>query len=663
MPPSTLAPAVLLAALGLLPAPPGAGDPPSRGLLLELTAEARLAGTTGSRFGADVVRRHLERAGFEVELDDRVVLLSLPRRIDFAVFEDGFATRALLERTAAFDPDAVPPGDVPPFSAWAASGDVRGAVVDVGYGLRDDYQRLADGGIDVRGRVVLARCGHAYRGVKVDLAAQHGAIAVLLFSDPADDGAARGPTWPDGPWKPDWAVQRGSISPMGRSPGDPSTPGWPSPAPGEEAPRLDQAALAAALPRIPCLPIGARDAQPILERLAPRHLAGADPAETARIGPGPVEVHLALDQPRELRTIRNVIGRLAGSGPDVVIAGNHRDAWVRGANDAGSGTVALLRAAEQLGERARGGWRPRSSILLAFWDAEEQGLVGSTEWSEAHADWLAEHLVAYVNADTAVGGTHLAHVSGAPGLLGALRAALERVPAAPDAKDGAATLWDELVAHADGGTPRLGLPGSGSDFAVFLHHLGLPVLDPSLGGGHGGQYHTAFDDFPMVERYLDPGFAGHEIAGRMYAELLTELAERGRDAFDPSEAARALAEHAREAGETPPPGVEPGAWQAATARVAAAFDAVAGAPPERVRRDLYARLAAPDGLPGRPWFTNRLWAPGLETGYSSELFPTLRAAALGGTLDAEVSGLVAAVEALVSPAPVREVPPPETGGR
>ena len=638
------------------------GARPARELLLELTETPRLAGTSGSAWGAELVARRLAEAGFEVEVDEREVMLSLPREIELQVFGDGFATRPALERLSVFDPHAVPAGEVPPFNAWAASGDVRGPVVDVGYGLRADYERLAAAGVDVRGRVALARYGRAYRGVKVDLATENGAIAVLLFNDPRDDGAERGDVWPEGPWKPDWDVQRGSISPMGRSPGDPTTPGWASPAPGEdsERPRLDGEALAAALPTIPCVPLPAREARVILERLAEARLPATDDADAERrpIGPGPVEVRVRLDQPRELTTIRNVIGRLPGRQPGLVLAGNHRDAWVRGAHDAGSGTVALLRAAQRLGARAADGWRPERTIALAFWDAEEFSLVGSTEWGEAHAELLTRELVAYLNADAAVTGTHLARLSGTPGLLGTVERALERVPAGPDAlgaEDGTETLWDELVAYAQraGRQPRLGLPGSGSDFTVFLHHLNLPVLDFGLSGNRGGQYHTSFDDFAMVERFLDPGFVGHELAGQLVAELLSELASAGDDALDPREAAAALAVHARELSSEPP---FRGAtselndrWRAGLVRLATAFEDVAEAAAGDVRRDLYAHLAAPDGLAGRPWFKNRLWAPGLETGYSSERFPSLRTAARESTdaFEAELEELIGSVRGLV----------------
>ncbi|MDP6409472.1 MAG: M28 family peptidase [Planctomycetota bacterium] len=607
---------------------------PARELLLELTRQPRLAGTSGSRWGADVVARHLREAGWRVELDSREVLLSLPRRLELTVFE---GEHVVLERRDRFDPDARPPGDVPPFNAWSASGKVRAPVVDVGYGLHADYERLEREGVDCSGHIALARYGGSYRGIKVALAAEHGMVGVLLYNDPDEDGAGRGATWPVGPWKPDWAVQRGSILPMEAAPGDPSTPGWASPAPGRPRRRLEGADLAAALPSLPCLPIPAREALAIHALLAPD-----DDENATRTDRGPVEVRLLVDQPIELRTIINVIARLEGTGANMVLAGNHRDAWVRGANDAGGGTVALLRAAQRLGARAAEGWRPRQTLVLCFWDAEEPGLLGSTEWVEANAAELIERVICYVNADAAVSGPHFRSASGSPGTLGALHRALARVPAADP--EGPANLWEEWVASAGAAGPALGLPGSGSDFAAFLHHLDLPVLDIAFSGSGGGQYHTAYDDFAQVARFLDPSWRAHELAGRFFAELLTELARGGPRSLDETEAAHTLAHLAR----------AQAAWlgQDRAQRLADGFSDLArlieqsGTPPELGDEGFYRMLAAPDGLPGRPWFTNRLWTPSRATGYGAEVFPSLRAAQAEGevALDAELASLLDALE-------------------
>lgn len=631
-----------LLCLSLLAIPATAQDsaPPSRRLSLELTRQARLAGTTGSHWGARFVARELELAGWSVEIDARDVLLSLPRRIVIEAYGAEGEGAPLFARTERFDPDASPPGDVPPFNAWSASGSAFAPVIDAGYGLRSDFERLRKLGVPLEGHIALARYGRCYRGVKAQLAEEFGCVGVLLFNDPKDSGAGRGATWPVGPWKPDWAVERGSIAPMAKAPGDPSTPGWASSAPGAEGRRLSAEETDAALPKILCTPIPYREAKQLLEALASVAVVNQDGvASTEQLGPGPVQVQLGIWQPREVRTIYNVIGTLQGEGDDWVIAGNHRDAWVRGAHDAGSGTVALLRAAQHLGERARVGWKPANTLKLCFWDAEETGLVGSTEWAEANEQELRSRCLVYLNGDAVVGGTKFTGASGAPGLLGTLRKALEKVQQV----DGSGNLWEGWVKAAGKKAPKLRLPGSGSDYTVFLHHLALPIIDIGLGGSAGGQYHTKFDDFTQVDRFLDPTWQGHELAGKLFAALLTEFASAGRKGFSEADAAKHMAELSR--GSV--------SWLGAqrSQQLGDAFGALASATTAR-RAPFYERLEAPAGLPGRKWYRNRLWAPGLETGYASKTFPSLRFAALISeeALDFELRSLVQAIGQELPPA-------------
>ncbi|MFN9786300.1 MAG: M28 family peptidase, partial [Planctomycetia bacterium] len=516
-------PAILLASVAVQDAPP------ARQLLLELTEATRLAGTRGSRLAADRCARRLEEAGFEVEIDQREVVQVLPLRTHLRAEAEG---TLLFERHSAFDPEAIPTGDVPLLNSGTRSGRVRAPVVDVGRGLREDYARLAAAGVDVRGMIALCRYGGAYRGVKIDLAAEHGCAGVLLWNDPARDGFERGAPWPRGPWKPAHEAERGSVTPIGRVPGDPSTPAGASGAPSSTTSRLEGQEFERTLSRLPCLPIGAGDARSLLARMERRG--------EGLFGPGPALVEFEVHAPPRRVVLFNVVARLAGRDARFVLAGNHRDAWVRGANDAASGTVALLRAAQVLGARAKDGWRPASGIAIALWDGEEFGLVGSTEWAEAHAQDLRANLVAYLNMDVGVSGPRFGGADGTPGLLGALRAVLERIPAHDaGSSDAPTTLWGQWQLAAKSDEPPLDLPGSGSDFTVFLHHLSLPVLDLGFSGNGGGQYHTAFDDFAQVEAHLDPGFVGPELAGRFLAELVAELAERGSAAFDASGAARA----------------------------------------------------------------------------------------------------------------------------
>ncbi len=627
-------------------------EPPARALALELSAAPRLAGTIGSERGAEIVSRWLAQAGWSVELDAREVLLCYPRRVRLELFAASGSAAPERAWEASYDPDRVPPGDVPLFSAWSKSGDVRAPVIDAGRGLRGDFEALKAAGVPIAGTLALVRYGGSYRGCKVEIAAEYGCAGVLLYSDPAQDGAGKGPTWPAGPWKPDHEAQRGSISSVARAPGDPSTPHGPSPPPGTAVARLEGAALAQALPPILCQPIGAAHALWIQSRLAEREMTSRDglSREMRAVGPGPVEARLALDVPLGLRRIVNVLATLEGQTPALVIAGNHRDAWVRGMHDAGSGTVGMVRAAQRLGARAAQGWRPRNTLLLGFWDGEEYGLIGSTEWAEAHAQRLREQALVYVNADALVSGTEFG-ASGTPGLFAALERALHEV--------GYAHIDPELpnlAAQWRAGRESTGfvgdLPGSGSDFAVFLHHLALPVLDLGFHGNGGGQYHTAFDDFALVDRHLDPGWVGHELAGATLAQLLGDLAEDPRGGFDAAEASRELAQLAAQALEDARFASHRAPLlrlvEAARALERACASDAGPAAQSVVGREFYALLAKPSGLEQRPWFRLPLWAPGLETGYASETWPDLAVAARRGegAFEAEVERMIESFERL-----------------
>jgi N-acetylated-alpha-linked acidic dipeptidase len=430
---------------------------------------------------------------------------------------------------------------------------------------------------------------------------------------------------------------------------------------------LSQAELEDALPKIPCTPIGWAEAEMIQAHLQLRDMMGAEGHDVQTpIGPGPALVHLVVDQPRDLRTIRNVIATLPGASEDCVIAGAHRDAWVRGANDDGSGVVCMIRAAQRLAEKVKSGWKPANTIMIALWDAEEFGMIGSTEWAEAHADMITQHCFAYVNSDTGCSGTHFRGASGTPGLLRVLKTALERVPTPEPRKDGEPkNLWEDWGTALKPGEPTEIEPaGSGSDFVAFLHHLSRPVVDISLSGNRGGQYHTSFDDFAMVERYLDPGFVGHEMCGQLIAELLLELDAQGpRKSFDSHEAMAALAALARKTGTLKDPG-ESTPWLGGVRaeRIARALEQMGNSvtldpsrpsemgdptsntlvPHGMPELRCYEELALDGGIAGRSWFRNPIWTPGLEDGYGSEYFPELRAAAKRGSqpLDHAVDQLV-----------------------
>lgn len=635
---------------GLLPLMTGQADRPrTQELLEDLCATSRVAGTPTSLAAAEFVRERLEAAGWRVEWDERLVLLSLPRSTRLSIWGDPDRPHPLVSRHHTWDPDAHPAADLPPFHSWSGSGTVRARVIDCGHGLPEEFEQLARDGVDLAGAIALCRYGRSYRGVKAEAAEAAGCAGVLMFTE-----ASELPPWPTGPGMPEWAVQRGSIGPLTSRPGDPSTPGWPSGTPADPGERAPAEEIAAALPSIPSLPIALREAKVILARLA---------------GGEPVEVEITVDAPRELRRIVNVLGHLEGELPSVVLAGNHRDAWVRGAHDAGSGTVSLLAAAERLGAQARVGWKPRHSLALAFWDGEETGLIGSTEWGEAGGEALGRRLCTYVNADALVSGTQFG-CSGTPGMESVVVEALRDVTGTSGRS--LAEEWTEQ----EGQIPRLSLPGSGSDYAVFLHHLGVPILDLSFSGNSGGHYHTVFDDVAIVQRYLDPGFVGHELASQAVEALLLRLADSGPLALDESRLARSMAEHALETAPWLGPeraqrlatALEQYAsatdrrWREWQSRVdlevpadlnplgsfASLRSAILGASTflradaERLvdRPNLLQVALSPEGLQGRPWYRNRLWGPDPSRGYGSETFPTLRSPRTGRTVDEELDSLL-----------------------
>ncbi|MGH9499381.1 MAG: M28 family peptidase, partial [Terriglobales bacterium] len=373
-----------------------------------LTQSPHMAGTAEDKSTADYVERKFREAGLETEVVEYRVWINYPSEISVDVTAPpGVQMHGPTREHVDGDPLADDPRVVMPFSGMSPSGDVEADVVYANYGTPDDFKKLEQLKIDVRGKIVLARYGQNFRGVKALVAQEHGAAGLIIYSDPADDGWRRGDKYPDGPWRPTTGVQRGSIGYMFEFPGDPTTPGIAS-VPSLPDSKRTPPQQSAQVPRIPTTPLSYGDAWPILEHLAgpdsPREWQGALPF-TYHVGPGPVKVKMHLKQDYQFRTIWDVIGRVPGvDSPDEwVVAGNHRDAWVYGAVDPNSGTAAMLEAVHGLGALLKQGWRPKRRIVIASWDAEEEGLIGSTEWCEQHANHLV-HAVAYFNTDVGVAG-------------------------------------------------------------------------------------------------------------------------------------------------------------------------------------------------------------------------------------------------------------------
>ena len=660
-----------------------------------LTEDPHMAGTAADRKTAEYVRSRLLEQGFEAEIVEYQVYLPYPKSAELTLLAPESYTAKLKEEGWPWDKDMAAPDAVLPFNAYSPSGDVTADLVYANYGLPEDYDKLAELGVDPKGKVVIVRYGQCFRGVKVKVAEEHGAAACIIYSDPADDGYAKGDVYPRGPWRPETGVQRGSIHHISEYPGDPLSPGWPAVA----GARRIEPSQSESLPKIPAIPLSYGDATPLL-----KHLAGPNVPEgwqghlpfAYHVGPGPSRVRIKLEMEFKDRPIWNVIGTMPGAElPDQwVIVGNHRDAWVHGAVDPTSGSSVVLELARSLGELRRQGWRPRRTIVLASWDGEEFGLIGSTEWVEEHADILSQKAVAYLNVDSAVSGPHFA-ASGVPGLADFVRILAREIPD-PKAKRPVYDLWLEKAKERDrkkeknmqgilvemtGEEAPVGELGSGSDFTPFLDRLGIPCLDLSFGGPYG-VYHSVLDNFYWMSTFGDPGFEYHATMSRILGLGVLRLSECDLLPLDPAVSADAIGRYLSGIEKTTKEA--PAAFSAAQDaarkmrergreflnRAAAAL--ISGSPAEMaalnsVLVQVETAFIDPEGLRGRPWFRNLLFAPGLYTGYAPATLPGVREAAARGDADRiqhELGRLTSRLDAaarLLSPPNAGTSPPGGTG--
>ena len=623
-----------------------------RAWLRELTARPHHAGSPGSREVAEQIAAKFRSWGFATRIETFHALVSLPaeRRVEMVTPR---RYRAALEEPPI--PGRTPAdtaGSLPPYNVYSKDGDVTAEAVYVNYGLPEDYAELARLGIGVAGKIVVARYGKAFRGIKPRLAATHGAVGTLLFSDPADAGAGRGPAYPEGPFLPFAGYQRGSVINIARFAGDPLTPGKGA----TQRPRSFRLAdVEESVSPVPVLPLSAQDVQPILAAMsgpvAPAAWQGGLPI-TYRIG-GSVQVRLKVAQQWTIAPLHNVVATLAGSTwPDEwVLRGNNHDAWNYGALVAGSGLVAMLEEARAIGELAKSGWRPRRTLVYLAWDAEEQGLLGSTEWAETHAATLRERAVVYLGTGIntrgifAAGGSH------------ALETLVNDVAhAVPDRSHDASIHQRAAGAIRATGAPgdredlrrsgrlRLAALGLGSDFTPFLQHLGIASLDYAFEGeADSGVYHSIYDNFDFYDRFGDPGYAYGLALAEAGGRTMLRLANAAVLPFDFGGMSHAIATYVAE---LEPPAAAAGLdiaplkeSSAALGRSAARFararaivDPAAAQDPAGLARvnALLRRseqLLAPEhGLPGRPWYRHHVYAPGLHTGYGVKTLPSVREA-------------------------------------
>lgn len=631
-----------------------------------LTAEPHMAGTDGSRRVAEYLRDQLRSFGFEAELVQYKVWLNQPKEVQLEMVTPEAKALGTQEDPFEWDKDTYNKSAIVGFNGYSPSGDVTAPVVYANYGLHEDYKRLEELGVSVAGKIALVRYGRSFRGVKTRIAEEHKAAGVVIYSDPADDGYVAGDIYPRGPYRPPSGIQRGSVYYGSNYSGDPLTPGV---AAKDGAKRLDPAE-AKSLPRTPTMPINYRDAGEILKHLGgprvPREWQGGLPF-TYHVGPGQAAVRMKLAMDYQLRPIYDVIGKLRGqTDNEWVILGNHHDAWVFGAVDPSSGTASVLEAARALGELARGGWKPRRTILIAGWDAEEYGLIGSTEWVEDNLAELQRKAVAYVNMDSAVSGGAFGG-SGTPSLKELVREVAREVA---DPKTGRSVydVWKERAQRGEGrrrATPGAGSApprdadvslsnlGSGSDFTPFFQHAGIPSLDMGFSGEYG-VYHSVYDDFYWMKNFGDPQFLYHAAAARMAAVMLLRLAEADTLPFDYEAYAKEIAQYLEELGGAAKQQGGEGKLDLREVEAAArAFSASAGNAMKAVRgmqarnandavqasvvnralREVEQAFLSP-GLASRPWYRHSVYAPGTYTGYEVVLLPGVREAVDKGDWDA-----------------------------
>ena len=680
-----------------------------------LSARPHHVGSPYGKENADFLAGLFQSWGYTTRIEEFQILFPSPRERLLELLSPASYSAQLQEPPlGSFWPQAE---RLPTYNAYSADGDVTGELVYVNYGLTDDYEALARQGISVQGKIVIARYGQAWRGVKPKVAAEHGAIGCILYSDPDLDGYAQGDVYPQGAYRPEQSVQMGSVLDIALYPGDPLTPGEGA-TPG--ARRLPQN-QAATLTRIPVLPISYGDALPFLKALAgpvaPPAWRGALPV-TYHLGPGPARVHLKLAFDWRQVTAYDVIAVLPGAErPDEwIVRGDHHDAWVTGATDPVSGLVALLEEARAIGTLAREGHRPRRTVVFAAWDAEEPGFIGSTEWGEAHAEELLRKAAVYVNTDSNARG--LLSASGSLTLQHFLSEVARDVT---DPQSGVSVLDRALaqlrVAGAASAEPTISRQagktidhpvllsleplGSGSDFTVFEDHLGIASMDFSYCcESDYGVYHSAYDSFEHFTRFVDPKFeyetTQFQTGGRVVLRLANadvlpfEFAGFADRVGTMVEEIAGLADQVRQdtarhnewvaedlyriIADTRHPFVPPQplkpvpflsfaplenavhrlktAGQRYETALARFSNQAKPLPPDAADRlgraliDTERALLQPAGLPGRSWYRNLLYAPGVYTGYGVKTLPGVREAVEQRSFDTVDAQIRAAAEAL-----------------
>jgi N-acetylated-alpha-linked acidic dipeptidase len=610
-----------------------------------LSARTHVAGTPEQERTRDYVIAQMKAMGLETEVRRYDVFMPHPTAVQLWRVAPDAKELTLPEPPVAGDPESEL-AQYPTVNGYSGTGDVTAEIVYVNYGLIEDYAQLDSLGLSVRGRIVVARYGRSYRGIKAREAEKHGAVALLIYSDPQDDGYARGDVYPAGPMRNRNGVQRGSVY---NGAGDPATPGY---AATQGVPRLSEDRMD--IPHIPVVPISYGNAGELLEGLRgheiPQSWQGGLPFRY-HVGPGPVRARVRVADDRAThgtKPIFDTFGIVRGSEfPDeLVIVGGHRDAWGPGAADNVSGTVSVLEAARAVAEAVKAGHPPKRTIVFATWDAEEWGLLGSTEYVEDDSLRLMRGGVAYFNQDVAAQGVRFSG-GGSPSLRATLRDIAREVPD-PNGKGSVYAEWRRASAVADTAEPSMGDPGGGSDFAGFYNHLGMPIAEWGF-GGPGGVYHSQYDDFTWMSKFGDPGFAYHAAAARIAAGMVLRLANAEILPYDYVEFAqtmqrylpaidRALASRKWSGSTSDLRAAITGMEREASAFAAARDRTLAAGAPTRDRQlavngallGVERALARPEGLRTRPWYRNLIYVADENNGYANMVFPSVNEAIRAG---------------------------------
>jgi N-acetylated-alpha-linked acidic dipeptidase len=658
-----------------------------REYMQRLSARPHHLGSPYDKDNAEWMLAKYKEWGLDARIEIFNVLFPTPKERVVEMLAPAKFVAKLQEPTLAEDPTSNQHSEqLPTYNAYSIDGDVTAPLVYVNYGIPSDYDELERLGISVKGCIVIARYGASWRGIKPKVAAEHGAVGCIIYSDPIDDGYHEGEVYPKGPYRPADGVQRGSVMDMPTYPGDPLTPGIGATANAKRLERKDVKTFTA----IPVLPISYGDAQPLLDalegRVAPEGWRGALPI-TYRIGPGPAKVHLKLQFNWDIKPIYNVIATISGGlyPEEWIIRGNHHDAWVNGAEDPISGMAALMEEVRAFSVLIKQGWKPKRMLIYCAWDAEEQGLLGSTEWAETHAEELKQKAALYINTDG--NGRGYLGVAGSHSLEKFINGVAKEIED-PETK---LTAWkrSQLRGIASASTPearkefrsrpdlRIGALGSGSDYTAFLDHLGIASMHLGYGGeGGGGIYHSIYDSFHWFTTFSDTNFVyGRALAQTAglaamrfaesdllpydftnlaetigkYLEELKKLAtskreeiiernnqiEEGVFAATSDPRAPRLAPNLEDA----PPYLNFAPLENASAalmrsaerynKAASKFREGKKALPLGLNKKLLQAerlLTASEGLPRRPWFKHLIYAPGFYTGYGVKTIPGVREA-------------------------------------